>query len=62
MCEICLRSPCSPRCPNALEPPVIYLCTGCGEEIRDGYEYYDVDGEPYCEDCVSLRTAERDDY
>lgn len=58
MCDVCLRSPCYSRCPNAPEPPVVYHCAGCGDVIRDGEDYYDVAGEPYCEYCVSSRTAE----
>ena len=43
MCEICLRTPCHPRCPNA-EEKVIGKCEYCGDPICDGYEYW-IDGE-----------------
>lgn len=39
MCDICLSSPCLPRCPNAPEPRAVYTCEECGEAIREGDEY-----------------------
>lgn len=64
MCELCLRSPCDSRCPNAPEPPIFALCRECGEPIYDGDEYYEIDGRNYCEACVlnGYRTAEVEDY
>jgi formylmethanofuran dehydrogenase subunit E len=44
--------PCSSRCPNAPDPPVIYECTSCGEGIVVGDYVYKLDGYPYCESCV----------
>ena len=52
MCEICLTTPCDPRCPNAPEPRVVHKCINCGESIREGDTFYDVDGEPWCEVCM----------
>ena len=52
MCELCHRTPCHPRCPNAPEPPVVHTCTHCGGDICNGDDYYDIDGEPWCEACV----------
>ena len=49
MCEICWQSPCHSRCPNADQPATIHLCEMCGEPICEGDEYYDMDGEAYCE-------------
>lgn len=59
MCMECRQNPCHPRCPNAPEPRVLFRCMDCGEGIREGDDYYDMMGEPYCESCVkqSLRTA-----
>lgn len=53
MCEECLRSPCHPRCPNAPDPPAVFICSGCGKTIYEGEDYYDILGEQFCEDCVS---------
>ena len=53
MCETCLQTPCDARCPNAPEPSVIKICSHCDEDIYVGNTYYDIDGEPWCEDCIS---------
>lgn len=58
MCNECYSSPCNPRCPNAPEPPTVYICAGCKDEIVDGQDYYDVCGTAYCKDCVTETTAE----
>ena len=52
MCDICLSSPCLPRCPNAPEPPSIGKCEHCGEPIHIGENYADIDGGLSCEDCL----------
>lgn len=52
MCDMCRRSPCDPRCPNAPDPPTVFLCSGCGQFIYDGDDYWDVLGEQYCEHCI----------
>lgn len=52
MCEICLQSPCHPRCPNAQDPPVVCPCCQCGNEIYEGDEVYDINDEKWCESCV----------
>ncbi len=52
MCNVCLQNPCHPRCPNADEPPVVHKCLHCGEDISVGDVYYDIDGEPWCEECI----------
>ncbi len=52
MCDICLQSPCHPRCPNAPEPPVVYECANCGGEIHEGEEAYRINGEEWCESCI----------
>lgn len=49
MCSICGFSQCPPRCPNAPEPKVRGYCERCGDELREGYEYYtDVGDNKYC--------------
>jgi hypothetical protein len=53
MCDICLRTPCHNRCPNAPEPPVVHTCLKCDAEIYAGDGYYDIDGEIWCEECVT---------
>ncbi len=66
MCDICLRSPCHPRCPNAPEPPVVTSCIHCGEHIHEGEDYYNIDGEPWCENCIddcrTVAEADEPDY
>ena len=52
MCEICHRSPCHPRCPNAPDPIPVFVCSGCGQDIEVGVDYWDVLGEQYCEYCI----------
>lgn len=52
MCDICLKRPCDPRCPNAPEPPSVFVCSGCGDNIYDGDWYWDIMGEQWCEDCM----------
>lgn len=60
MCEICMKSPHDPRCPNAPEPPTVYVCSGCGADIVDGEDYWEILGEQFCESCIddSRKTAE----
>jgi hypothetical protein len=64
MCDICLQSPCHYRCPNAPDPPSVYICSGCGHEILDGEDYWDIMGEQWCEECIgkSKGVAEYDPY
>ncbi len=75
MCEICRRSPCDARCPNAPEPRAIYKCEYCGEGITSGEKYLEYNGEYYHLDCIeemsgdeiaemfgcSVETADEDD-
>ena len=60
MCEECRQSPCHPRCPNAPDPPAVFICSGCGHEIVDGEDYVELMGEQWCENCIdnARRTAE----
>lgn len=52
MCDICLRSPCHPRCPNAPEPPVECECSNCGAELHVGDEAYNINGKEWCKECI----------
>lgn len=61
MCEICRQHPCHPRCPNAPDPVIVTYCACCGEPIREGYEYYEVEGKDYCEDCADHTWFSDDD-
>ena len=60
MCSLCASIPCHPRCPNADEPKVVETCICCGYDIYEGDEYYDIDGEPWCKECInsSMKVAE----
>ena len=64
MCDVCLKKPCDPRCPNAPEPPSVFVCSGCGDDIREGDDYWEIMGEQWCENCIdaSKRVAEYDPY
>ena len=64
MCDVCLRTPCHPRCPNAPAPPAVFVCSGCGHDIFAGEDYWDIMGEQWCEDCVihARKVAEYDPY
>ena len=63
-CDVCLQSPCHPRCPNAKGPPVVFVCFGCGGDIYDGDDYWDIAGEQWCERCIddAKGVAEYDPY
>ena len=52
MCEFCRRSPHLAGCPNAPDPPTVFICSDCGEMIYEGDWFYRVLGETYCEDCM----------
>ena len=52
MCEVCRRSPCDSRCPNAPEPRSVFICSGCGHDIYEGEDYWDIMGEQFCEKCI----------
>ena len=64
MCEVCRHSPCDPRCPNAPEPRSVFICSGCGHEIYEGDDYWDIMGEQFCEKCIqnARGVAEYDPY
>lgn len=52
MCDLCLKTPCDSRCPNAPLPKAFGVCAECGDVIYDGDEYWELGGEYYCESCV----------
>jgi hypothetical protein len=52
MCDVCMRKPCDARCPNAPDPPSVFVCSGCGDDIRDGDEYVELMGEQWCMECI----------
>ncbi len=76
MCEICGKSPCHPRCPNADEPEAIYTCVKCGGDILPGEEYMDYPYGEICGKCLDnmdvsdwtdliggiITTAKEEDY
>jgi DNA modification methylase len=36
ICDICLHTPCHPRCPNAPDPPIVFYCDICNDPIYEG--------------------------
>lgn len=64
MCDFCRRFTCDSRCPNAPEPRPVFVCSGCGKNICEGDDYYDILGEQFCEKCIESvrREAEYDPY
>lgn len=52
MCDVCLKSPCDARCPNAPDPPAVFICSECGRSILEGDDVYHVMEETYCEKCI----------
>jgi hypothetical protein len=63
MCDVCLHFPCLSGCPNASDPLVVHECIHCGADIYEGNDYFNIDGEPWCEECITkARTqAEREE-
>lgn len=63
MCSVCMSNPCNSRCPNAEEEKTVHICMNCGEDIYEGDDYYDIDGEAWCEECIKdcKKTAELND-
>ncbi|WP_099206196.1 hypothetical protein [Scatolibacter rhodanostii] len=61
MCDLCNHSPHLRGCPNEPPPKAIHECVWCGSSILEGQDYYDIDGEPWCENCIkSSRTTAED--
>lgn len=47
MCDICMRYPCHPRCPNYEPQKAKYYCSICDEGIYDGEEYIENNNGDY---------------
>lgn len=64
MCEICLQSPCAAACPNAPEPTIVYVCSGCGNYIYEDDDVWHIMGEQFCEKCIedARKVAHYDPY
>lgn len=64
MCNECHQIPCHPGCPNAPGPKLVFICSGCGDDIYEGDDYWDIMGEQFCEDCIDAAkgVAEYDPY
>ena len=58
MCKICRNIPCLPGCPNAPDPVTVFVCSGCGEDIFEGDDYWDIMGEQFCKDCIDGARSE----
>ena len=53
MCDICHKTPCDNACPYAPEPLHVFICSGCGESIYEGDDYWQIMGEQWCEICIT---------
>ena len=62
MCNECRRTPCHPRCPNAVQKAVCE-CEQCGDDIYEGETMYKLGDMYFCEGCVNRgkKEAEFDD-
>ena len=50
--------------PDGKGPKVIHKCSNCRGDICHGETYFDIDGEPWCEECINdaRKTADEDDW
>ena len=65
MCNYCHSYPHLAGCPNAPEPASICDCKRCREPIFIGDEYYDFQGDCYCEECfedIAVKLMLENDY
>lgn len=59
MCDICRRTPCHPRCPNAEEKVTEFVCFYCDEPIEFGEEFLKSDvGNTVHAECFSSMDRE----
>lgn len=49
MCNECHQYP---RCPNAAEPKVVFICSGCSHDIYEGQHVWHIMGEQFCKRCM----------
>ena len=68
MSELCATCPythgCHPSCPEYKPPPAVFVCSGCGHDIYEGEDYWDIMGEQFCKKCIddARGEAEYDPY
>ncbi len=51
-CVECQLTVCPKNCPNFLDRPKVYECLECGENICEGDEYFKINEENYCKECI----------
>lgn len=56
MCEICRKSHCDARCPNAPEAVPDMRCIECNEGLYIGDKYFPSEKGPICEWCMREKT------
>ena len=59
MCCVCMSNPCHPRCPNAPEPKLVYICGRCGYGIFEGDKFFEGPDGYVCEECLEDMTVEQ---
>ena len=52
MCEICMKEPCDPRCPNAEEEKKVHICCECFKGIYAGEKCYEGSVGFICKECL----------
>ena len=55
MCQLCQKQLCLPSCPNKTPPQKLRslpLCVSCGEATIQAEGFYQINGFPYCIDCL----------
>lgn len=57
MCEMCLQTPCDPRCPNAPELKEVHICVKCFEGIYSGEKCFNGPDGYICERCIDDMTS-----
>lgn len=61
MCEYCHKFPHALGCPNDPDPDVVFECSACGADIREGEACCKAAGYVYCYECFRIESAEFDD-
>lgn len=56
MCYLCNQVPCPSACPNATSISCD-ICSECGADICQGEEFYNLNGNKYHKECVSMLTS-----